>query len=82
MDRFKIGDKVYTKEGDGRGKEIGTVCEITGDGKVGVRFYSDLSKREYFSPEEILNEDESKAKLNAWEASLPRNREVNLDPYD
>lgn len=81
MDRFKIGDKVFSKQGDSGGEGIGTVYDITGDGKIGVRFFKDNSK-DFFSPEEVLTEDESKAQFNEWKANLPRNSEVNFDPYE
>jgi len=80
MDRFKIGDKVYSKEGYSGGKEIGTVCKLDGE-KVSVRLFHNLEIVEFW-PTEIMNESESKQQFNEWQSSLPRNKFQDNDPYE
>lgn len=70
MDRFKIGDKVYSKEGN-LGTELDTVA-VLDNGKVFVRLFSNNFIQDYF-PEELLTEAEYQQKFKEWENQLAKN---------
>lgn len=69
MDKFKVGDKVYSKEGD-LGKELGTVTTLA-DNKIYVRLFSNHYIQDFF-PEELLTESEYKQKEQEWINQVPK----------
>lgn len=71
MDKFKVGDKVFSKEGS-LGKELGTIATLS-DGKVYVRLFSNHYIQDFF-PEELLTESEYEQKEQAWMNQVPKDK--------
>ncbi len=70
MDRFNVGDKVYSKKGS-TGQELGTVAVVK-DGKVFVRLFENHFIQEFF-PEELMTQQEHKQKEQDWMSQMPKN---------
>jgi hypothetical protein len=70
MDRFKVGDKVYSKRGH-TGDELGTVAALE-KGRIIVRQFSNNIKEDY-DPNELLTHDDHMRLINEELASIPKN---------
>lgn len=71
MNRFKVGDKVYSKKGYS-GEELGTVAQVKPDGTIVVRQFSNNLKEEY-DPKEIYNQQEHDRLNGEQWSQLPKN---------
>ena len=80
MDKFKIGDKVYDKQGYSR-KEVGTVCDMN-ENKIKVRLFSNPVNIAEFHLDELRTEQEHKNLEDSQNAQIRCQMEENKNKWE